>query len=122
MQLQWRYQADSNVGAAAGSGIYLWGLPSGPLIDTTILPVYTGTTDDAEAAKSYCGTGNVSIDGTANARPSHMYAYSTSKLTSSHILTGTAAYNYTGSANLAANNNSYGFALQADVPIADWLP
>jgi hypothetical protein len=113
------YRNAASAGSAAGSGAYLYSLPTGLSFNTTFVTVNTsGTTTDDEAWRGW-GVGGLTSDGVSHSQSVWMVPYSATQF---RILVSNAAAAtfFIGSGNLPTTTANFGFELEFTVPIAGW--
>jgi len=113
------YRFDGTTGGLAGSGDYLYQLPSGMAFDSS-QAVYTGTLtnlDQSEAQDAYIGYGHAAVNGGARG-PVSLFAYSTTHFRVGAI-SAFGAYNLQGSAHFPFSSK-IGFTFVVRARMANW--
>jgi hypothetical protein len=109
MEVTYTYQHTNNAGTAAGSGIYLFGLPTGYTIDTSKMPIDTWKV-------GACGVGQVESGGTFT--PLIVIPYNSTSLSLSNDGGASLASVQSSSYNITSATIVYTFT--AKVPIVGW--
>ena len=114
-----QYKQGATTGAAAGSGGYLFSVPSNMTIDTTITGTNTGTAI-SNIDQSY---GPATVGGNTIMRPSVIMVYSTTQFTIWSLNFTSNSYQITGSANFQTTDsaNMY-YGAEFSLPISGWRP
>lgn len=111
MEIVYTYAHNNNTGAAAGSGTYLFGLPSGYTIDSNKISVSTtnapGVVGSATVSSTNVPTGSVKVYNTTNLS---IYANEAAASTAGMV----------GSSFIPMNAADARYSFSARVPIAGW--
>jgi hypothetical protein len=114
------YDYRQTTGGTAGTGDYLWALPSGLAIDTTYNPVYTGTFADTSAMPSRLdatGRQYSTVPQSLNIIGAFPYTTSTFRVA---VQSEFASTGFIGSGLANLTTAAYGFSFTVKVPIAGW--
>lgn len=109
--ISWGYEHDSNAGAAAGTGMYLFNLPTGLTIDTTV----HNSSTTINANKGRVGNGFLTAVGSAQ-RDHDVFTYDSTRLYMTDSTSNWSNVNF----NIA--NANFRAHLNATVPIVGWQP
>lgn len=119
-EIVWRYKQSSFAGASAGSGDYLYALPTGMTVDTTLFPSDTaGATSESDIYATQVGTASIGIDSGADGLGG-AYLYDSSKVRA-RTSNAFSTYGSWGSGFFAFTvANNVGWTIRATVPISGW--
>lgn len=114
MEIEYFYSQSSLTGAVAGSGNYLWTIPSGFVIDTTKIATNTGGSLVVGSSRVFNGSGSAWYSGT-------VFPYSTTQLALLVQGTAYATPNVVGTSWVPFTNASaIEYSFKATVPIVGW--
>lgn len=112
------YQYEQSGAGSAGSGDYLFTLPSGLSFDSNIVGFHTGTlVSVSNAAKAVVGTARCSDASTAT-QGGYLIAYDATRFRVACNYTSNS--NFVGSGNWGLNQANLGYALKLNAPIQGW--
>ena len=121
--ITYRYSANPSTGSAAGSGTYLWSLPAGLVIDTTIQPTTGGNATDSV---DRIAQGSIPADVAfySNSGPTGGFAYYVAAYNSTQFFVryqqlGSLGQGYVGSTAFPLTD-VLGFRITIKVPIQGW--
>jgi len=119
-RLQAKFQYEQSTAGTAGSGDYLFTLPSGLSFDSNVVSFYTGagTATIGTYSKSYVGTGKVSSD-TSPSLGISLIAYSATQFRVLYPYNGTAQA-FMGGVISPMSGTNVGMGLELDAPISGW--
>lgn len=125
MHVNWHY-SQTGAGTDSAAGMYLFNLPSGVTIDTSVVTVNTGSSPQAANIKGKVGD-YIMSDEVNGIGSGSVLAYSTTAVKFMHVenivSSGQAAGNawQDGQAGDFSATNM-GFSANMQIPITDWLP
>lgn len=114
------YDYRQTTGGTAGTGEYLWSLPSGLAIDTTYNPIYTGVfaaTDAMSSRLDATGRQYSGVPQSLNVVGAYVYSASQFRIAVQSEYSGTG---FIGSGLANLTTAAYGFSFTVKVPIAGW--
>jgi len=116
MEIVYQYAHTDSTGAAAGSGAYLYSLPSGYLVDTNKLTTNSGT---ANKDTAYPIVGHAGFANASNGQPGSVISHNTTqfKLTTWGDATSTA---FQSNSSQSLGQTTVAFSFYARVPIVGW--
>jgi hypothetical protein len=122
----WVYRQTATTGSTAGTGNYLFNLPTGLTIDTAVVTANTATGDGAASVDSHVGEFHVATSTTSNGS-GPVIVYSTTQLKAMYAGSTNAGSAIAGGAWGSTNNPfnavaAMAFTIKVLIPISGWQP
>lgn len=124
---EYQYEQSNSTGATAGSGDYLFSLPSGLSFDSSSISFNTGTLSNASSSKSVVGRGSIFGYGVSRIGDIILIAYDATRFramvlnSTESVTTPIAYYPFSSSTyQLNVTASPLGFNFKIDAPIAGW--